>query len=234
MTRDNLPVAVIGAGPIGLAAAVHVVLERGLPVKVYEAGVTVGASVRDWGHVRLFSPWRYNIDAAPRALLERQGWQEPPADAFPTGRDLYAQYLKPLAGDAGDARRHRDRHRREGDYPPGAPTRWSPRTADKKPFELIVLNGDRGLRREGARAVIDASGTWKNRNPLGAAGITADGEEEHSDKVAYGLPDVLGRDRVKYKGRTTLVIGAGHSAANVLIDVVELARRNPRQPPFSG
>ena len=54
MTRDNLPVAVIGGGPIGLAAAVHL-LQRGLPVKVYEAGVTVAASVRDWGHVRLFS-----------------------------------------------------------------------------------------------------------------------------------------------------------------------------------
>ena len=64
--------------------------------------------------------------------------------------------------------------------------------------------------------------------PLGVAGIIAEGEEEHSDQIAYGLPDVLGRDRVKYEGRTTLVIGAGHSAANVLIDLVELARRNPQ------
>ena len=55
----SLPVAVIGAGPVGLAAAAHLI-QRGLPVKVYEAGSTVGANVRDWGHVRLFSPWEYN------------------------------------------------------------------------------------------------------------------------------------------------------------------------------
>jgi 2-polyprenyl-6-methoxyphenol hydroxylase-like FAD-dependent oxidoreductase len=96
MTRYNLPVAVIGAGPIGLAAAAHL-LERGLPVKIYESGPTVAASVRDWGHVRLFSPWRYNTDPAARAILQRHGWQEPPADAFPTGNDLYESYMKPLS-----------------------------------------------------------------------------------------------------------------------------------------
>ena len=225
MTRDNLPVAVIGGGPIGLAAAVHL-LQRGLPVRLYEAGGTVGASVLDWGHVRLFSSWRYNIDAAGRSLLERRGWQEPPADAFPTGRDLYAQYLKPLAEtpemraviETGTVVKAITRH--------GA-DKVVTADRDKKPFELIVSSVG-GLRRDGARAVIDASGTWKMPNPLGVAGIIAEGEEEHSDKIAYGLPDVLGRDRVKYEGRTTLVIGAGHSAANVLIDLVELARRNPR------
>ena len=64
---ETLPVAVIGAGPVGLAAAAHL-LARGLPVRVYEAGATVGASIRDWGHVRLFSPWRYNVDPAAKAL----------------------------------------------------------------------------------------------------------------------------------------------------------------------
>src|SRR5918993_1428928 len=93
---ENLPVAVIGAGPVGLAAAAHLI-QRGLPVKVYEAGDTIAANVRDWGHVRLFSPWEYNVDGAARALLEAQGWQEPPASAMPTGADLYQAYLKPLS-----------------------------------------------------------------------------------------------------------------------------------------
>src|ERR671912_1244998 len=91
-----LPVAVIGAGPVGLAAAAHLI-QRGLPVKVYEAGDTIAANVRDWGHVRLFSPWEYNTDTAARALLQAHGWQEPPGKAMPTGSDLYDAYLKPLA-----------------------------------------------------------------------------------------------------------------------------------------
>ena len=75
----DLPVAVIGGGPIGLAAAAHLI-GRGLPVRVYEAGSSVGASVLDWGHVRIFSPWKYNIDPAAQALLARQGWVVPPAE----------------------------------------------------------------------------------------------------------------------------------------------------------
>ncbi len=182
--------------------------------------------MRDWGHVRLFSSWRYNIDAAGRALLERQGWQEPPADAFPTGRDLYEQYLKPLA-ETPEMRAVIETGTVVKAITRQGADKVVTADRDKKPFELIVSSVG-GLRRDGARAVIDASGTWKMPNPLGVAGIIAEGEEEHSDKIAYGLPDVLGRDRVKYEGRTTLVIGAGHSAANVLIDLVELARRNPR------
>jgi 2-polyprenyl-6-methoxyphenol hydroxylase-like FAD-dependent oxidoreductase len=78
ISPDILPVAVIGAGPVGLASAAHLI-RRGLPVKVYESGDTVAANVREWGHVRLFSPWEYNVDAAARALLEAHDWQEPPA-----------------------------------------------------------------------------------------------------------------------------------------------------------
>ena len=47
-------------------------------------------------------------------------------------------------------------------------------------------------------------------------------------EIAYGLPDVLGRDRATYAGRAVLVVGAGHSAANVLLDLARLAERDPR------
>jgi hypothetical protein len=76
--------------------------------------------------------------------------------------------------------------------------------------------------------VIDASGTWTTPNPLGADGSPVDGEAEHVDRIAYGLPDVLGRDRATYAGRATLVVGAGHSAANVLLDLARLADHDPR------
>src|SRR5271166_5720153 len=93
---ESLAVAVIGGGPVGLAAAAHLVA-RGLPVKVYEAGPAIGSNVRDWGHVRVFTPWRYCVDQASVGLLERQGWRMPEADAFPTGGDLVSAYLEPLA-----------------------------------------------------------------------------------------------------------------------------------------
>ena len=96
LQQTEFPVAVIGGGPVGLAAAAHLVT-RGVPVRVYEAGETVAANVRDWGHVRLFSPWRFNTDAAATAILHEHGWQSPPAAALPTGSDLYSAYLQPLA-----------------------------------------------------------------------------------------------------------------------------------------
>src|SRR5579885_841527 len=74
--RDDLPVAIIGAGPIGLAAAAHL-LQRGETPIILEAGATVGANIANWGHVRFFSPWKYSIDAAARTLLEPQGWIAP-------------------------------------------------------------------------------------------------------------------------------------------------------------
>ena len=87
MTRiEELPVAVVGAGPVGLAAAAHLI-ERGIAVKVYEAGPTVGANLRDWGHVRIFTPWKYSIDAAAASILRRHGWKMPPADATLTRLD---------------------------------------------------------------------------------------------------------------------------------------------------
>ena len=58
----------------------------------------VGAGIRRWGHVRMFSPWRFNVDAAAAAdLLARHGWVLPDGDAFPTGRELVERYLEPLA-----------------------------------------------------------------------------------------------------------------------------------------
>jgi thioredoxin reductase len=222
---DILPIAVIGAGPVGLAAAAHLI-RRGLPVTVYEAGERVGANVRDWGHVRLFSPWEYNTDTAARALLQSHGWQEPPGQALPTGSDLYEAYLKPLAETPEMAAVIETGVKVKAITRQGADKVLS-KGRETKPFVLAVSNGNDSIRRDLARAVVDASGTWTAPNPLGAGGILAEGEAENADCIAYGIPDVLGRDRADYEGRTTLVVGAGHSAANVLLDLARLAERDP-------
>ena len=116
---DSLPVVVIGAGPVGLAAAAHL-HERGLPFLVLEAGDTAGAAVRQWGHVRVFSPWRYNIDPAARRLLDEAGWVAPDLEALPTGGELVGDYLAaPRAAAAAQATRALRRPGR-GDQPPRA------------------------------------------------------------------------------------------------------------------
>ena len=89
-------VAIIGAGPVGLAAAAHV-LERGLQPIVLEAGDNVGHAMRQWGHVQLFSPWEYNIDKAAARLLASTGWNSPEPDQYPTGAEMVERYLEPLA-----------------------------------------------------------------------------------------------------------------------------------------
>src|SRR5688500_3520266 len=96
MAQTNLPVVVIGAGPVGLAAAVHL-LDRGETPLVLEAGAEVGANIAAWAHVRVFSPWEFNIDPACRARLDAHGWDAPPAGDYPTGQELLDGYLRPLA-----------------------------------------------------------------------------------------------------------------------------------------
>ncbi|ESZ08698.1 MULTISPECIES: NAD(P)-binding protein [unclassified Mesorhizobium] len=221
---NTLPVAVIGAGPVGLAAAVQLI-QRGVPVKVYEAGAGIATNLRDWGHVRVFTPWRYCVDQTARRLLERAGWTMPEPEAFPTADELVALYLEPLA----------KLPELSSSIETGARvvgvSRWG---ADKvvskdrqvRPFMLVVETAG-GVRRDRARAVIDASGTWQLPNPLGAGGIAAEGETEFADRIAYGIPDILGHDRSLYAGRTTLVAGSGHSAANALLDLDRLASVEP-------
>ena len=221
----RLPVAIIGAGPIGLAAAAHL-LEKGETPLVLEAGDIVGASIREWAHVRLFSPWRYLVDPAARRLLETTSWTMPDEDHLPTGGELAAQLLDPLSQHPSLAptirlgRRVVAVSRRGYDKVKSA-------GRDAAPFELVVRASDGSIERVLARAVIDASGTWYAANPMGAAGLVAEGEAEHANRIRYGIPDVRGRERERYAGRRTLVVGSGHSAFNALLDLAALGDEVP-------
>src|SRR5439155_4813620 len=89
-------VVIIGAGPVGLAAAAHV-LERGMSPVVLEAGPEAGHAVRQWQHVQLFSPWGYNVDKAAARLLAPTGWNSPDPSSYATGGELLDRYIEPLA-----------------------------------------------------------------------------------------------------------------------------------------
>src|ERR1700716_3584750 len=151
----ELPVAVIGAGPVGLAAAAEL-QKRGATPLVLEAGPTVGASVLEWGHVRIFSPWKYDIDPAARELLATTAWTEPDGEAYPPGRDLVDAYLAPLGRALGD--RIRLRHRVTAVARLGF-DKVKTEGREEAPFVLTVST-PAGERQIVARAVIDASGTY--------------------------------------------------------------------------
>lgn len=223
--NSHLPVAVIGAGPVGLAAASHLV-SRGLKPIIFERGSSVGASLLEWSHVRVFSPWEYNMDAAAKALLSATPWDEPEATELPTGGEIVERYLRPLS-----------------ELPPigtalrlGATVTAITRQGldkvsnlgrDVRPFEIRWTDADGQERSTLARAVIDASGTWTKPNPMGVDGLPVLGERALSDLVSYGIPDVAGSDRDSYAGRTTLVVGSGHSAINAALALLTLQEQAP-------
>ncbi|MEV0879452.1 FAD-dependent oxidoreductase [Micromonospora echinofusca] len=220
-TLTELPVVVIGAGPVGLAAAAHL-HERGIAFTVLEAGDTPGAAVRQWGHVRVFSPWRYNIDPAARRLLDDAGWVAPDIEALPTGAELVTAYLQPLAELPALKPHLRYGTRVEAISRLGL-DRLRTAGRDTTPFLVRLAGGEEIL----ARAVVDASGTWGTPNVLGASGLPAHGERDAARYLEHALPDVLGADRDRFAGRHTLVVGAGHSASNTLLSLAELAAEQP-------
>ncbi|MFF4652115.1 FAD-dependent oxidoreductase [Streptomyces sp. NPDC001380] len=219
---SDLPVLVIGAGPVGLAAAAHLT-GRGLPALVLEAGPAAGSAVRAWGHVRLFSPWAELVDPAAEKLLAPTGWTRPDPASYPTGADWVELYLQPLADALGDrvrcsarvtgvARAGRDRVVDSG--------------REDQPFTVHVTRADGTEERITAAAVIDASGTWSTPGPLGADGLPAIGERTHAARISYRIPD-LGDPavRARYAGRRTAVVGSGASAFTALAALAGLAEQ---------
>ncbi|MEV2275861.1 FAD-dependent oxidoreductase [Nocardiopsis sp. NPDC049922] len=220
---EKHPVVVIGAGPVGLAAAAELVA-RDLPVLVLERGDAPGAAVAEWGHVRLFSNWRDLISPAAATLLATTGWRRPDDDAYPTGGDWVEGYLRPLADALGD------RVRLNAEVI-GVSRLGRDRVVDADreglPFTVRVRTAG-GEERLLARAVVDASGTWGSPNPLGADGLPASGEETLAHRISHRIPDLANPAvRARYSGRTTAVAGRGHSALTALVALAALAEEVP-------
>ncbi|WP_417734833.1 FAD-dependent oxidoreductase [Rosistilla oblonga] len=224
-SENSLPVAIIGSGPVGLAAAANLA-ERGEDFMILEAGSEVAAGIRSWGHVRLFTPWSYLIDPAGQRLLESESnWQQPEGAYVPYAAEFVETFLDPLAAHPGIAPHIRLDHKvvsvsREGH------DRMKDGRRDAAGF-MIVTETPTGPQRFYARAVIDASGTLSDPNPMGAGGIPADGEQQFQANIRYGMPDILGNDRDRYAGKRVLVVGSGHSATGNVLSLVELAKGSP-------
>lgn len=191
---QQLPVVIIGSGPIGLAAAAHLV-DRGLTPMVLEAGPSVATAIREWGQTRLFSPWRYNIDDAAKRLLRANGWPDPELEQLPTGDELVNDYLVPLAAALGDRVHTGSRVvavSREGIDKTRSANRES------TPLLVRVARPDGELTEVTARSVIDASGTWEQPNPLGRSGLPAPGEPEARARglITKPVPAVTGSPAV--------------------------------------
>jgi thioredoxin reductase len=225
MKTTHLPIAIIGAGPIGLAAAAHL-LRKGETPLVLEAGLSVGTAILQWGHIRLFSPWRYLVAREAASLLETVGWSAPDPEAYPTGQALVEQYLLPLAG-VPQIQSHLALQTRVLNVTRAGLDKMKTPGREQAPFVLRIQTADGEEHDILARAVIDASGTYEQPNPLGAHGTLALGERTLHHAIFYGIPDVLGRQRERYAGRRVLVVGSGHSAFNVLLDLVSLAEQVP-------
>lgn len=221
---DGLPVAIIGAGPIGLAAAANLV-ERGIDFVVYESGEDAGASIQKWAHIRFFSPWQHLVDPASHRLLEATGWAAPKDSALPTGAELLNSYLEPLSKLDAIASRIRYGVTVEAVSRQGMDRTRSAGRADA-PFLLRVSDAD-GLQELTARAIIDASGTYLTPNSLASSGLDPLGLPAVADRVSHALPDVLGRERDRFAGKNVTVVGAGHSAANTLLNLAALKREVP-------
>jgi thioredoxin reductase len=228
MAKPDAPrIAILGAGPIGLEAALYARSLK-LPVVLYERG-RIGEHVHRWGHVTLFSPFRMNTTPLGRAAIQAgNARHEFPGDsACLTGKQHLAAYLEPLAKTA----ELRDCLRLETQVLSigrrgflkeelGGAQR------SQQPFRLLVRESKKADRIEEADVVLDCGGTYSQHRWLGDGGIPAAGELSAEAQIAYGLEDILGERRNAYAGKNVLVIGAGYSAATTVCNLAELAEEN--------
>jgi hypothetical protein len=228
MARIEPPrLAILGAGPIGLEAALYAATLK-LPFTVFERG-RVGEHLHQWGHVRLFSPFGMNVTPLGRQRIRAdQPGHDLPADSDAiTGREHVACYLEPLANspllrdhvEIGTAVLHIGRCSFLKEDAPGDARRG------QQPFRLLVRGPDNHERIEVADVVVDCTGTYGQHRFLGHGGIPALGETAAQAHIAYGLEDILGERLSRYTDKTTLVVGAGYSAATTVCNLATLAEK---------
>ncbi|MBX2819553.1 MAG: NAD(P)-binding domain-containing protein [Rhodothermaceae bacterium] len=231
-TMQTDVVAIIGAGPVGIAAAAHL-LNQGLQPIVLEKGQRAGHAMLEWGHVKVFTPWKYITDKAVVSLLEETGWKYPEKEYLPTAGEIVKEYLVPAATTTS----LNDSIIYDAEVVSVSKlgmSKSSTHGREDAPYTIHYKKSDGRHLVLQATAVIDASGTWYTPNPIGTDGLPVAGEEENKDYISYGIPDVLGVEKETYKGMRTLVLGGGHSAINVTLDLLALRKTSPDTTVYWG
>jgi len=227
-------IAIIGAGPVGLETALYARC-LGYEVDLIERG-QVADSVRGWGHVKMFTPFRMNRSVLGLQAIRAQdeSYQPPADDDLISGQRWVDDYLVPVARSdlvASELLEHTEviaigRAGADKRAPMG-----DERT-ECGDFELLLADMDGRERRHTARIVIDTSGVSRNPNRLGAGGIPAIGERPFRNRILFGIPDVVGARRHEFAGQHTMVVGAGYSAATNVAALAELAQVDPESKIF--
>ena len=217
-------IAIIGAGPVGLEAAVYA-RYLGYDVDLYERGRAV-ESLRQAAHVRGFEPWSDVTTPLGRASLGNQDPQWRPAadNAVLTHGELIERYFVPLAqcdllADCLQERTTVEAIGRE------AVLRTEFLQDDRRidvPFRLIVRDAEGARRVEYADVVFDCSGLALTGN-IGSGGLPALGEEEARKQIDPAPVDLLVARKADFVGKRTLVVGDGYEAAQTIVDLARLA-----------
>ena len=219
--EPKYPVAIIGAGPIGLAAAAHL-KSYNLPFIILEKN-EVAANVASWEHVQLFSPWEFNVDSAAKQLLENTSWTMPNKNEIPTGKALREDYLLPLS----ELFKEQLRTNEEVIAITKLDTdKMKSSNRENKPFLIYTKNGQ-GTKTYKASAIIDATGTWGHSNPAVSHGVWLPSEKAASHKINYMIPNLTANSS-RYANKRVAVVGGGHSAINSLLQLVELKEAFPQ------
>jgi thioredoxin reductase len=215
----TLPVAIIGAGPVGLAAAAHLSAKNEKFV-IIESGQSVGMNILQWGHVRLFSSWHYNIDKVAVKLLEDKGWNAPVMKRLPFGKELVEDYLIPLA-DLPQIKPFVKLNSKVVAISKQGLDKMKNNQREEQSF-ILYVERDGHTERILAKAVIDATGTWGQPNPVNADNVWTQQEKLLSSRIMYGIPDVKGKDRSTFEHKRVAVVGGGHSAINSILELANL------------
>jgi thioredoxin reductase len=218
-------IAVLGAGPIGLEAALYGRF-LGYDIELFDRG-EVADNVRRWGHVKMFSPFGMNASPLGLAALEAQDDQYKlvDQDAVITGREWRERYLLPLSQTdllsdflhlqttvAAIARKDCFKYEEIGT-----------KARCESPFRILFREKTGREYETSADIVIDATGVFGNANWIGPGGAPAIGERAVRDRIEYGIPDPQGFDQLRFSNKQVLVIGSGHSAATSVLALRAMA-----------
>ena len=224
MNKQANKIIIIGAGPVGLSAAAQVLL-RGLTPIIIEKGQNAGDAMSQWGHVEVFTPWKYVVDKQLKALLLASGWQPPEEDLLPTGKQIVDEYLIPAANLPQLAKAIHFNH----EVVAVSKTNLSKSSSEGREeagYSVHIKHADGQRSNITGDAVIDASGTWNSPNPIGLDGLPIPGEIQNKDRISYGIPDIKNKAKDQFKGQRTLVPGGGHSAINVALGLLNLQQES--------